>query len=166
MIRMGSGRCQPRRRKTSSGSISGLIAPDGGYLVGVFLAAGGPSGSAPSPLNFTGSAIAGYTTVTGGTGFSALSPLLDQMFFIGDGLTGNGTGSTQQFFVPTGATELVLGISDACGYNGSPSCYADNLGTYTVTASVVNSSSVPEPASFPLVGAGIMAAVAVRRRMK
>jgi hypothetical protein len=63
-------------------------------------------------LNFTGSAIAGYTTVAGGTGFSTLSPLLDQAFFIGDGLTGNGTGSTQEFFVLTGAMELVLGISD------------------------------------------------------
>ena len=69
---------------TGFGSISGITAPLSGYLVGVFLGPGGPSGTAPAALDFTtGSGIA----------FTSLSPLLDQTFFIGDGLTGSGTGN-------------------------------------------------------------------------
>jgi hypothetical protein len=34
-------------------SISGVAAPGAGYLVGVFIAAGGPSGPAPRALDFT-----------------------------------------------------------------------------------------------------------------
>ena len=58
------------------------------------------------------------------------------MFFIGDGLTGNGTGTQQTFNIPTGAGQLWLGISDAGGYVGAPGAYGDNLGTYTVGLSV------------------------------
>jgi PEP-CTERM motif len=138
--------------------ISGMTAPGAGYLVGVFLAPGGPSGPTPGSLDFT----------TGdGTAFTSLSPVLDQVFFIGDGLTGDGGGTTQVFNVPGGATQLYLGISDACGYNGDPSCYSDNSGTFTVTANATGGSVVPEPSSFILFGTGILgAAGAVRRRFQ
>jgi hypothetical protein len=153
----GMGANPSTSSETGAGSISGMLGPEAGYLVGVFLAAGGPSGPAPAALNFTGGGL--------GTSFTSLSPLLDQVFFIGDGLTGDGTGTVQDFFVPTGATELYLGISDACGYNGSPSCYGDNLGTFTATYSVTSTSAgVPEPGSLLLLGAGIGALVAMRRR--
>lgn len=125
------------------GSISGITGPGDGYLVGVFLAPGGPSGTAPAALSFTAS---------GGTSFTSLSPLLDQVFFIGDGLTGDGTGSEQVFDAPGGATELLLGISDACGYQGtSPSCYGDNVGSYTVDYSLSGDPApVPEPSTMIL----------------
>jgi hypothetical protein len=87
----------------------------------------------------------------------SLSPLLDQVFFIGDGLTGDGTGTVQDFYVPTGATELYLGISDACGYNGGPSCYGDNVGTFDVTYTPTLSSTVPEPASLSILACGLLA---------
>lgn len=142
------------------GSISGITAPGDGYLVGVFLASGGPSGTAPGALDFTAS---------GGTSFGSLSPLLDQTFFIGDGLTGDGTGSEQVFSVPAGATALVLGISDACWYQGSsPSCYGDNVGSYTVDYSLSTDAEwpVPEPSTIFLIPVALLPLLALYRRRK
>ena len=113
---------------TGTTSISGMMAPGAGYLVGLFVPAGGPAGAAPAALDFTSSGL--------GTSFTSLSPQLDQVFFIGDGLTGNGTGTQQTFNIPTGAVQLWLGISDAGGYVGAPGAYGDNLGTYTVGLTV------------------------------
>ena len=70
------------------------------------------------PTSLAFSDAGGGNTIA--TSFASLSPLIDQVFFIGDGLTGDGSGSVQQFIVPTGATALYLGITDAPGYNGSP----------------------------------------------
>lgn len=142
---------------TGAGSLSGLAAPGAGYLVGVFVAANGPSGAAPTNLDFT----------TGsGTSFTTLAPQLDQVFFIGDGLTGDGTGATQIFQTPTGAAFLYLGISDAGGYNGAPGAYGDNFGSFSVNYSLNGSvSPTPEPQSFVLLGLGtLVLGVALRRR--
>ena len=137
-------------------SISGITAPGAGYLVGVFVGQGGPSGAAPAALNF----------VTLTTSFLALSPALDQTFFIGDGVTGTGSGTTQSFVVPTGATELYLGISDAGGFNGSPSNYNDNSGSFSVTYDAVGGSTgvVPEPGCLVLFGTGALGALGMIRR--
>lgn len=143
----GVGAAVSQSSESGSGSISGITAPDAGYLVGVFLGAGGPSGPAPAALNFTAADI--------GTAFTSLSPLLDQVFFIGDGLTGDGTGTVQTFYVPAGATELYLGISDSCGYNGGPSCYGDNLHSFDVT--YTPASGVPEASSLSLLACGLLA---------
>jgi len=139
---------------TGYGSISGITAPGAGYLVGVFIGPGGPTGPEPTALDF----------VT--TSFTSLAPLLDQTFFIGDGLTGDGSGTVQTFAVPTGATELYLGISDACGYNGAPSCYGDNIGSFTVNATPQSGPdpSAPEPSSFLLFGTGVLGMAGLFRR--
>jgi hypothetical protein len=153
----GVGAAPGSSSETGAGSISGISAPDAGYLVGVFIGAGGPSGAAPAALDYTST----------GTAFASASPLLDQTFFIGDGLTGDGTGSPQTFYVPGGASQLYLGISDACGYNGGPSCYGDNTGTFDVTLNETPSSTspIPEPSSFVLMASGALAmAGALRRR--
>jgi hypothetical protein len=132
----GVGSAPSSSSNTGGNGIAGLTAPNAGYLTGAF--EGATLTATPTALDFTGS---------GGTSFTSLSPALQQAFFIGDGLTGDGVGTTQTFYVPTGATTLYLGISDACGYNGSPSCYGDNDGSFTVTATGA-AGGVPEPTTW------------------
>jgi hypothetical protein len=120
----GGGAYPPTSSNTGYEKISGIAAPLAGYLVGVFVKENGPAGPTPTALDFTTGA---------GTGFTNLAPEIDQTFFIGDGLTGDDTGTLQTFTVPQGARTLYLGISDACGFNGAPGCYFDNEGTFEVT---------------------------------
>jgi hypothetical protein len=82
-------------------SISGIQSPTLGFVTGVF-ESGAPTGEAPATLDFN----------TIGTDFTSLSPVLQQLFFIGDGLTGDGAGGVQVFYVPSGAKKLYLGITD------------------------------------------------------
>ena len=124
----GIGAAPATSSNTGTSSISGITGSGAGYLVGVFVPVGGPVGTAPTALDFTSSGL--------GTSFTSLSPKLDQVFFIGDGLTGNGTGTQQTFNIPTGAGQLWLGISDAGFYNGAPGAYGDNSGSYTVDFTV------------------------------
>jgi hypothetical protein len=86
--------------------------------------------------------------------------LLDQVFFIGDGLTEDGTGTAQVFHAPTGAAFLYLGISDGATSPGPPGTYQDNLGSYSVGYSLTTTSSTPEPSSLILMSAGLLLGVA------
>jgi hypothetical protein len=94
------------------------------YLTGVFLTDAEPADPAPARLDFGSAGL--------GRGFSTLSPLIGQVFFIGDGLTGTGTGAVQQFQIPPTATRLFLGLEDAQGWTGSPGCYQDNVGSLSI----------------------------------
>jgi hypothetical protein len=136
----GVGAASASSLSSGGNGISGLTAQNAGYLVGAFVGST-LSPTAPSPLDFTG-----------GTTFTTLSPQLQQSFFIGDGLTGDGSGATQVFNVPSGATTLYLGFSDACGYFGAPGCFNDNLGSFAVTT---NGVAVPEPGTWVLMLLGI-----------
>ena len=111
---------------TGKGSISGIKAPGAGYLVGLFTQ-GMPSGTAPPRLDFTKGTKTHFTT---------LAPLLDQTFFVGDGREKDDKAVHQHFSVPAGSTNLYLGISDACGFEGTPNCYFDNQGFYKVVLHV------------------------------
>ena len=91
------------------------------YLVGVFLTDATPVDPAPPQLDFSNN-----------KSFSELAPLIGQVFFIGDRLTGTGNGEIQQFHVPETATRLFLGFID--------SGYSDNLGSLTATFKI---SSAP-----------------------
>jgi PEP-CTERM motif len=116
-------------------------------LVGVFLDDSQPDGSlAPSTLDFS----------TIGLAFATLSPALKQVFFIGDGLTGTGSGTTQTFNIPLGATRLFLGTMD--GFE-----WANNLGQFDVTIAQAP-AAVPEPATLVLLGSALVAGVAASRR--
>ncbi len=142
---------------TGTAGLSGIIAPNAGYLVGAFLSGTETSGqTAPATLNFDQI----------GTNFSSLSPLTDQVFFIGDGQVGTGTGIIQNFVVPNGATELVLGLVDALNYNGAPGAYGDNSGSFAATFNVVagSSTATPEPASLGIIAVGLAGLAAVCRR--
>jgi hypothetical protein len=112
--------------------ISGPTAIHLDGLAGVFLSDTNPSGTGPAQLS--------------GTTFSSISPGLNQIFFIGDGLTGEGTGkgAVQTFYVPTGATRLYLGILDDGGYY-------DNYGSIDATiTSSVTVGAVPESSTWAM----------------
>ncbi len=111
------------------------------FLAGVFTAVAEPQEPAPATLDFSSTGLT--------TSFSQLSPLLHQTFFIGDGLTGTGSGGTQSFLVPDAATHLYLGIVDGSYFVGGPNYYDNNRGSFSVQGVVV-----PEPA---LVGWGFLA---------
>ena len=101
-------------------------------LLGVFLDNSQPD-STPAPASLDFSAI--------GLNFSSLAPQVKQVFFIGDGLTGTGSGAVQNFIVPAGATRLFLGPQDFGTFN--------NSGSFTVTV-----QAVPEPST--IFGLGIL----------
>jgi len=120
----------------STGSYFGLSTYSGpaDALIGVFIGAGTPGGTAPAGLDFTTLASQAQATI---------SPQLNQVFFIGDGLTGTGSGSVQQFVIPAGATRLYIGSSDTGGANNN------NSGSFSVTVSDAgpNTVAVPAPAA-------------------
>ena len=94
--------------------------------------------------------------VVGATGFS---PLLNQIFFIGDGLTGDGSGSVQSFLAPVGATRLFLAVADSIGSSDG------NSGSLSVTYNATPGGAVQEPASWALMIAGFgLAGASLRRR--
>ena len=148
-----------------SGIVAGSDATNGTwmFLVGVFtdgtniVPTGVPDPTAPPRLDFTSAASQSFTS---------LSPLLFQTFWIGDGLTGNGTGTQQVFNVPVGATNLYLGFADAFMFHnteGGPGFYGDNVGAVTMDVTL---QPVPEPGTIVLLGSGLIGAVARRLRRR
>lgn len=133
-----------------------------GFLTGVFLSAAEPADPAPTTLVFSDTGSGGSTA----TSFTTLTPVLNQTFFIGDGLTGDGTGSIQQFIVPNGATRLYLGFADAGGYHGDPGAYGDNFGNFTASFTISGPASTPEPSTYALLAASAFTGIAFARRYK
>jgi hypothetical protein len=114
---------------------SGLAGCDlsvrGRYLTGVFLDDSEPADPAPEAIIFSS------------IDFPELSPALRQIFFVGDGWTGQESGALQVFHIPDGATRLFLGYQDRCSTSPNvPGCYDDNSGLVTgmVTFSVPTSA--------------------------
>ncbi|MEV0567560.1 hypothetical protein [Dactylosporangium sp. NPDC050588] len=82
-------------------SLDGIVGADipggpacGLTLNGVFTGGTVPPVPAPARLDFAAAS---------GVGFTSIRPVVGQVFFVGDGLTGTGGGERQQFIVPTGA---------------------------------------------------------------
>ena len=127
-------------------------------LIGIFLDGQQPNlaGPAPAPLSFTTPAELSY---------ASLSPGLRQPFFIGDGLTGTGTGTRQVVNIPAGATRLFLGTMDGFGW-------FNNVGVFAVTVTQGTASPPPSVgaeiplnvAPFAAVVLAIAAWAALRRR--
>ena len=126
-----------------SGFNSDLTLP----LGGVFLTDAAPQDPAPPTLDFSSQGL--------GLDFLTLSPLIGQVFFIGDGQTSGGV--TQTFSVPAGATRLYLGCPDSPFGNGLPGAYDDNAGTLNLMV-----TPVPEPGMGVL--SSVLAALFLMRR--
>lgn len=126
----GGGACGGNSFAAALG-VSGYTGPINA-LIGVFLDASVPSGPNPPTLDFS---------TPGSTAQPTISPALRQAFFIGDGRTGTGSGSAQQFIVPAGATRLLLASSDGIGAN------YNNFGSFSVVLSdgvaAVGTADVP-----------------------
>ena len=121
-------------------------------LLGVFLSDAAPTAATqPGSLDFNGN-----------RSFASLTPGLNQIFYIGDGLTGTGSGSLQVFTAPTGATRLFLGVADGFGWY-------NNAGTLAVSTTFTPAlaAAVPEPTSWALMLIGFGAVgEAMRRRQR
>lgn len=110
-------------------------------LVGVFLGPDRPDLSSPPPdLDFSMPASREFLT---------LLPLLQQVFFIGDGLTGGGL--VQEIVAPAAATRLFLGTADGIQW-------FNNSGSFTVSV-----TAVPEPSTACMALAGLAWAAALMR---
>ena len=127
-------------------------------LFGVFTA-GNPTGAAPARLDVTSDA------------FTNLSPLLNQVFLIGNGRVGVG-GAIQQFAVPNVATTLYLGFADGFAdggvpFQGRPSAYNDNTGALTASFTVVPAAAAtPEPGAWAMFGASLLTGARLLRRRR
>lgn len=115
----------------SSNGISGLRLYEANpldrrvmFLAGVFTQDERLPAPAPPILDFSSTALT--------RSFTELAPQLNQSFSIGDGLTGTGSGTTQRFVVPDGATRLYLGIIDGSYFVGPPNYYDNNRGSFDV----------------------------------
>jgi hypothetical protein len=124
----------------STGGIAGIVDSQANMmLVGIFLADSEPQDPAPARLDFSPSAGLGED-------YATIAPGIGQVFYVGDGLTGTGSGSTQQIQVPANATRVFLGFADA--FIGDTGWYGDNSGAFEAT---VNISAGDAPTSPPTV---------------
>jgi len=140
------GPCKPSPNRTtdinSVGGIAGIVDSQSTmFLVGVFLDDSEPHDPAPPRLDFSSNTL--------GHEFTKLAPVLNQVFYIGDGKTS--TGKTQRFAVPAKATRLVLGFADAFAFHGDEGWYGDDSGSLTALLSVEASPASPSlaPPSCP-----------------
>ncbi|WP_293457405.1 PEPxxWA-CTERM sorting domain-containing protein [Phenylobacterium sp.] len=146
------------------GGANGLSSLSGNAnipLVGVFTTDADPFGGvAPAALSFD---VANP---------SSLSPLLHQVFYIGDGHAGEDDplGAQLTFTAPTNATRLYIGVIDAFSFSSTTGYYADNDGSFAVSVSLANDAgnggAVPEPAAWALMILGFGAAGASLRAQR
>jgi hypothetical protein len=145
---------------TGANGLSSLMGNSAIPLVGVFTTDTDPNGGvAPATLTFNHDSPL------------SLSPLLDQVFYIGDGLTGynNASGTPLTFTAPTGATRLYVGVIDAYGFNGVTGYYGDNPGSFAVTidlAGVRKLPGVPEPSTWAMMLLGVFGLGSLMRARK
>ena len=116
-------------------------------LIGVFLNNTQPNlTAAPGPLAFTPSAL-------------TITPGLKQPFFIGDGLTGTGSGAVQHFIIPSGATRFFLGTMDGFEWN-------NNTGSFDVSVTSATAGVPEATATFTMLLLGLTATLGLKRLLR
>ena len=142
---------------TAFGGISGYIGTQGA-LVGVFLTDAVPAALPPPTLDFSPGGL--------GKEFLTLSPVIGQVFYIGNGVTSGNV--YQEFMAPASATRVFFGITDAFGFGGAPGAFDDNDGSYRIRVGInevpTSPTAVPEPATLTLLGLGMSALGYARKR--
>lgn len=126
-------------------------------LVAVFTTDTDPfGGAAPAALGFDANNPTG------------LSPLLNQVFYVGDGRAGRNDagGAFLSFLAPSTATRLYIGVIDASGFNAPTGFYHDNPGSFSVDVSLTapTTGAIPEPSTWAMMILGFGAAGAMMRR--
>ncbi len=141
------GGCYADQSFFSPAPASGTYKGPADALIGVFLDSSVTDVSmGPASLDYT---------VAANTDLASYSPALDQIFFLGDGMTSGAV--TQQFYAPTGATRLFLAAADSYGSS------TGNLGQLSVDITGATPvSPAPEPATWALmlIGLGLIGGVA------
>jgi hypothetical protein len=128
------------------------------FLVGVFLDNNIPSGAGPATLVYN-ALFADSATL--------YSPVIGQVFDIGNGLTGGPTdapGVVQTYNIPNTATRLFFGFADANGFVGAPGMFFDDTGTITGNANL-QLVAAPEPGTVLLMGLGLIGLSLLRRKL-
>lgn len=135
----------------SSGAENGIsdVTSPINALLGVFLGPGQPDlNPAPAGLSFANAAARDYLS---------LSPLLQQVFFMGDGWTSGSVA--QSLVVPAGATRLYLGTMDGFGWWNNDGAIEVSFGN--------NSNGVPEAGSMLLLlSLGSISLLGLRRKLQ
>ena len=149
----------PGMNVTGANGLSGLSGNGNIPLVGVFTTETDPAlATVPTALSFDKNSPA------------SLSPLIGQVFYIGDGKSGanNPLGTQLTFTAPSDATRLFIGVIDAYNFGGQTGYYNDNNGSFSVQVDLTTTSAVPEPSTWAMMiigfaGVGFMA---YRRKSK
>ncbi len=113
----------------AANNLSGVVSARFSFLAGMFLGTTAPASSPAALPSLTGAEF-------------LVSPLLGQVFWVGDGLTE--AGIRQSYVAPSGATRFVLGFVDAGCQGCVPGGYGDNTGTVSAQVSINSlSRSIP-----------------------
>ena len=146
------GGCYDNQSSFSPPPADGTYNGPASALIGVFLDASDfDVATGPAGLDYT--VLANRSLLAQALG-------LHQIFLIGDGLDGTGSGTVQQFTAPLGATRLYLAVADSIGSS------VGNLGSLTVDFTGATAAAVPEPATWALMlgGFGLAGSVLRQRR--
>jgi len=158
LVGNGAGEPQFGPNGDTAGTLYGLLSHGSGAengisdingigvdaLLGVFLGPGVPAGTTPAALTFGGGGGLGFT-------YGSLSPLVDQVFYMGD-------GSAQDVIVPAGATRLFLGTMDGFGWD-------NNTGDFVVDLQNVVPSVPDAGSTVMLLGSALCLLGGLRRKL-